>query len=105
MGSTTVPDELRQIADQRKPWVIVLTETKLTDARQDRVFFQESLPDTHCSTAVSRAMTAATVEPDLEERQQRCTNYHKPELSRAEPSQQACSQVALEDSENHNCWE
>ncbi len=44
MGSTTVPDELRQIAHQRKPWIIVLTETKLTDARQDRVFFQEYLP-------------------------------------------------------------
>ena len=36
-----VPDELRQIAQQRKPWVIVLTETKLIDARQNRVFFQE----------------------------------------------------------------
>ncbi len=45
MGSTTVPDELRQIAHQRKPWIIVLTETKLTDARQDRVFFQEYLPE------------------------------------------------------------
>ena len=41
MGSTTVPDELKQIAHQRKPWIIVLTETKLTDARQDTVFFQE----------------------------------------------------------------
>ena len=45
MGSTTVPDELQQIAQQREAWVIVLTETKLTDARQDRVFFQEYLPD------------------------------------------------------------
>ncbi len=45
MGSTTVPDELMQIAQQRQPWVIVLTETKLTDARQDRVFFQEYLPE------------------------------------------------------------
>ena len=45
MGSTTVPDELMQIAQQRKPWIIVLTETKLTDARQDRVFFQECLPE------------------------------------------------------------
>ena len=45
MGSTTVPDELMQIAQQRKPWIIVLTETKLTDARQDRVFFQEYLPE------------------------------------------------------------
>ena len=34
MGSTTVPDELMQIAQQRKPWIIVLTETKLTDARR-----------------------------------------------------------------------
>ncbi len=45
MGSTTVPDELMQIAQQRKPWIIVLTETKLLDARQDRVFFQEYLPE------------------------------------------------------------
>ncbi len=45
MGSTTVPDELMQTAQQRKPWIIVLTETKLTDARQDRVFFQEYLPE------------------------------------------------------------
>ncbi len=44
MGSTTMPDELRQIAQQRKPWIIVLTETKLTDASQDRVFIQEHLP-------------------------------------------------------------
>ena len=42
MGSTTVPDELMQIVQQRK---LVLTETKLTDARQDRVFFQEYLPE------------------------------------------------------------
>ena len=42
MGSTTVPDELMQVAQQRKPWIIVLTDqTKLLDARQDRVFFQE----------------------------------------------------------------
>ena len=34
-----------QIAQQREPWVFVLTETKLTDARQDRVFFQEYLPE------------------------------------------------------------
>ena len=26
MGSTTVPDELMQVAQQRKPWIIVLTE-------------------------------------------------------------------------------
>jgi len=45
MGSTTVPDELRQIAHQRKPWIVVLTEAKLTDARQDRVFLQEYLPE------------------------------------------------------------
>ena len=45
MGSTAVPDELMQIAQQRKPWIIVLTETKLTVARQDRVFFQEYLPE------------------------------------------------------------
>ena len=45
MGSTIVPDELMQIAQQRKPWIIVLTETKLTDARQDSVFFQEYLPE------------------------------------------------------------
>ncbi len=44
MGSTNIPDELRQIAQQRKPWTVVLTETKLTDARQDRVFFQDYLP-------------------------------------------------------------
>ncbi|DBA92484.1 TPA: hypothetical protein ACH3X1_002717 [Trebouxia sp. C0004] len=34
-GSTTMPDELRQIAHQRKPGIIVLTETKLTDALED----------------------------------------------------------------------
>ena len=34
-----------QTAQQRKPWIIVLTETKLTDARQDRVVFQEYLPE------------------------------------------------------------
>ena len=45
MGSTNIPDELRQIAQQRKPWTIVLAETQLTDARQDRVFFQEYLPE------------------------------------------------------------
>jgi len=45
MGSTTVTDELRQVAHQRKPWIIVVTETKLTDAWQDRVFFQEYLPE------------------------------------------------------------
>ncbi len=45
MGSTTVPHELRQISQKRKPWIIVLTETKLTDAWQDRVFFQEHLPE------------------------------------------------------------
>ncbi len=45
MGSTTVPDELMQIVQQRKPWIIRLTETKLTDARQDRVFFQDYLPE------------------------------------------------------------
>ena len=44
MGSTTVPDELMQIAQQREPCFIVLTETKLTDARQDRVFLKEHLP-------------------------------------------------------------
>ena len=43
--SASVPDELMQIAQQREPWVFVLTETKLTDARQDRVFFQEYLPE------------------------------------------------------------
>ena len=45
MGSTTGPDDLMQIVQQRKPWIIVLTETKLTDARQDRVFLQEYLPE------------------------------------------------------------
>ena len=45
MGSTTVPDKLMQIAHQRKPWIIMLTGTKLTDARQDRVIFQEFLPE------------------------------------------------------------
>jgi len=71
MGSTTVPDELRQIAHQRKPWIIVLTETKLTDARQDRVFFQEYLPEytlfhscvkgndsSHCRTGYGGVATA-----------------------------------------------
>ena len=45
MGSTTVQDELKQIAQKEKPWIIVLTETKLTDARQDRVFLQDYLPE------------------------------------------------------------
>ena len=64
MGSTTMPDELRQVAHQRKPGIIVATETKLADTRQDRVSFQEHL--LQC-TAASRATTAATVELDLEE--------------------------------------
>ena len=39
-----MPDELRQIVQQRKPCIIVLIETKLSDARQDKVFFQRYLP-------------------------------------------------------------
>jgi len=44
MGSATIPDELREIADQKKPWVIVMTETELTDIKQDRVFVEPYLP-------------------------------------------------------------
>ncbi len=69
MGSNTVPDELRQIAQQRKPWIIVLTETKLTDARQDRVFFLGYLTEYTLFYSYVRAMTAANVEQDLDESQ------------------------------------
>ncbi len=45
MGSATILDELREIADQKKPWVIVMTETTLTDIKQDRLFFEPYLPE------------------------------------------------------------
>jgi len=45
MVSTTIPDELRVTADQKKPWVIVMTETKLTDIKQDRLVFEPYLPE------------------------------------------------------------
>ena len=45
MLTETKLTDARQIAQQRKPWIIVLTETKLTDARQDGVFLQEYLPE------------------------------------------------------------
>ena len=73
MGSTTVPDELMQIAQHRKPWIIVLTETKLTDARQDRVFFQEYLPEYTLYHSCVKGI-AAIAELDLEEWQLRCTS-------------------------------
>jgi len=44
-GSTAIPDELREIADQEKPWINVMTETKLTDIKQDRLFFEPYLPE------------------------------------------------------------
>ena len=57
MGSTTVLDELRQIANQRKPWITVLTEIKMTDAKQDRVFVQEYLLEySHTSRAVQQSL-------------------------------------------------
>ena len=57
MGSTTVLDELRQIANQRKPWITVLTEIKMTDAKQDRVFVQEYLLEySHTSRAVQQPL-------------------------------------------------
>ena len=43
MSSTTVQDEL--MTQKKKPWIIVLTETKLTDARQDRLSLQDYLPE------------------------------------------------------------
>lgn len=36
MGITTILHELRALAVQNKPWVLVLTETKLTDLPQNR---------------------------------------------------------------------
>ena len=52
--------------------------------------------DIHCSTAAAGAMTAATVELDLEGGNSRAHLSHKPELSRVIHH----SQGTLEDSEN-----
>lgn len=44
-GFTTIPDELQEIADQHKPWVIVLTETKFTDKEGDRHVLDKYVPE------------------------------------------------------------
>ena len=44
MGSTTILDELKQVADREQPCVIVLTETKLTDSQQDSRLIEPFLP-------------------------------------------------------------
>jgi exonuclease III len=59
MGSTTIPDELREIADQKKPWVIVMTETKLTD--KTGFSLNRTCQSASYTTAVERATTVATV--------------------------------------------
>ena len=75
-------------------------ETKLTDARQDRVFFLEYLPEYtlfhscvkgnasgRCRTGSGGVTIAAQIS-------------HKPELGRADRSQSPCSLVTHEDSED-----
>ena len=45
MGTTTVLHEIQTLAQKYKPWVIVLTETKLTDLPQDRKLIEPYLPE------------------------------------------------------------
>ena len=45
MGTTTVPDELQHLAQEHKPCIMVLTETKLTELEQDRKMMNNCLPD------------------------------------------------------------
>ena len=45
MGTTTVLDELQNLAQEHKPCIMVLTETKLTELEQDRKMLNNCLPD------------------------------------------------------------
>ena len=45
MGTTTVLDELQNLAQKHKPCIMVLTETKLTELEQDRKMLNTCLPD------------------------------------------------------------
>ena len=45
MGTTTVLDELHTLAQERRPCIMVLTETKLTELEQDRKMLHTCLPD------------------------------------------------------------
>ena len=45
MGTTTVLDEIQNLAQEYKPCVMVLTETKLTELQQDRKMLNTCLPD------------------------------------------------------------
>ena len=44
MGSTTILTELQALAEKHRPWVMILTETKLTDIKADRQLFALFLP-------------------------------------------------------------
>ena len=45
MGTTTVLDELQNLAQEHKPCIKVLTETKLTELEQDRKMLNNCLPE------------------------------------------------------------
>ena len=45
VGTTTILDELQTLAQESKPCIIVLTETKLTELEQDRKMSNTCLPD------------------------------------------------------------
>ena len=45
MGTTIVLDELQNLAQEHKPCIMVLTETKLTELEQDRKMLNTCLPD------------------------------------------------------------
>jgi len=66
MASTIVPDELRQMAQERKPWIIVLTAESWLMQSKTECSFTNTYQNKQCWTAASRAMTAV-VELDLEE--------------------------------------
>ncbi len=61
MRCTTTPDELRETADQKKPSVTVMTETKLTDTVHDRLFFQAYLPEYKLYHSCGQGKTVSTV--------------------------------------------
>ena len=61
MESTTIPGELREIADQKQPWGIVRIETKLTDIEHS-FSLSHTCQITKYTTALERA-TLATVKP------------------------------------------
>ena len=45
MSTTAVLDELRNLVQEHKPCIMVLTETKLTELEQDRKLLNTCLPD------------------------------------------------------------